>query len=141
MLTSTDKSFLMYQKAAAWAKLIDIKEYPDLGQAPDALDASDLTSPKTVGGRQSLEAMTFPANYELEAYKTLKAMEGQEQEFAVWFGGTQAGDTITPTGEYGKFRFGGQLSVRVTGAGTDEVREMEITIAPNEIPYEATTED
>lgn len=136
MLTSTDKTFLMVSDdGTKYEKLVDIKEYPDLGQAPEALDASDLTSPKTVPGRQSLENMAFPANYEMETYKKLKAMEGEEKRFSIWFGGTQEGETITPTGEYGKFNFRGSLTVQVTGAGVEEVREMEISIAPLEVPY------
>ena len=38
---------------------------------------------------------------------------------------------MTPTGTDGKFSFDGQLSVRVTGGGVNEVRGMAITIAPS----------
>lgn len=69
----------------------------------------------------------------LEEYKKLKALEGTEKEFAVWFGGTEAGDTVTPTGDSGKFKFKGSLSVYANGGGTNEVVEMTITIAPSTV--------
>ena len=82
---------------------------------------------------QSLDSLEFTANYTLEEYKKLKALEGTEKEFAVWFGGTEAGDTVTPTGDSGKFKFKGSLSVYANGGGTNEVVEMTITIAPSTV--------
>ena len=87
-----------------------------------------------IPGIQSLDSLEFTANYTLEEYKKLKALEGTEKEFAVWFGGTEQEDgTVTPTGTEGKFSFKGQLSVRVTGGGVNEVRKMGITIAPTSV--------
>ena len=55
----------------------------------------------------------------------------------MWFGGTENADgTVTPTGTEGKFFFDGQLSVRVTGGGVNEVRGMGITIAPTTVIQE-----
>ena len=58
-------------------------------------------------------------------------MEGKTTSFAVWFGGSTASGVTTPTGDDGKFSFDGQLTVRVTGAGTNEVRTMAISIMPS----------
>lgn len=131
--TSTYKSFLMVKNASDYEKLIDIVSYPDLGGAPEMLDATSLSDPMTVNilGIQSLDALEFECNYDLEKYTELKAMEGESKEFAVWLGGTEAGGVVTPTGSDGKFEFGGQLSVFVNGGGVNEVRKMTVSIAAN----------
>ena len=129
--TSTYKSFLMVKKTSTYEKLIDIVSYPDLGGAPEMLEATSLSDPMTVNilGIQSLDALDFEANYDLEKYTELKAMEGKDQEFAVWLGGTESNGTVTPTGSDGKFEFGGQLAVYVNGGGVNEVRKMTVSIA------------
>lgn len=133
MAISTYKIFLMQKKSSAWEKLIDIKEFPDLGGTPEMLETTTLSDKMQtyIPGIQSLDSLEFTANYTLDEYKKLKQMEGTETEFAVWFGGTEAGDTVTPTGSDGKFKFRGQLSVFPVGGGTNEVVEMTITIAPS----------
>ena len=105
MAISTYKIFLMQKNTSAWEKLIDIKEFPDLGGAPEMLETTTLSDKMQtyIPGIQSLDSLEFTANYTLEEYKKLKALEGTEKEFAVWFGGTEAGDTVTPTGDSGKF--------------------------------------
>jgi hypothetical protein len=56
-------------------------------------------------------------------------MEGKDQDFAVWLGGTESNGVVTPTGSDGKFEFGGQLAVYVNGGGVNEVRKMTVSIA------------
>lgn len=131
MATSSYKSFLMVKNSSTYEKLIDIVSYPDLGGAPEMLDATTLSDPITVNimGIQSQDALEFECNYDLEKYTELKAMEGQEKEFAVWLGGTESNGTVTPTGSDGKFEFSGQLAVYVNGAGVNEVRKMTVSIA------------
>lgn len=135
MAISTYKIFLMQKNTAAWEKLIDIKEFPDLGGAPEMLETTTLSDKMQtyIPGIQSLDSLEFTANYTLDEYKKLKELEGTEKEFAVWFGGTEAGDTVTPTGDSGKFKFKGSLSVYANGGGTNEVVEMTITIAPSTV--------
>lgn len=135
MAISTYKIFLMQKVSSAWEKLIDIKEFPDLGGAPEMLETTTLSDKMQtyIPGIQSLDSLEFTANYTLDEYKKLKQMEGTETEFAVWFGGTESGDTVTPTGTDGKFKFKGQLSVFPVGGGTNEVVEMTITIAPSTV--------
>lgn len=140
MAISTYKAFLMHKGSSAYEKLIDIKEFPDLGGAPEMLETTTLSDRMQtyIPGIQSLDSLEFTANYTLAEYQKLKAMEGTEKEFAIWFGGTEAGDTVTPTGSDGKYAFKGQLSVYVNGGGTNEVVEMTITIAPSSIITEAS---
>lgn len=131
MAVSTYKSFLMVKNANAWEKLVDIKSYPDLGGAPELLEATTLSDSMTVNilGIQTLDALEFECNYTLADYTRLKEMEGEDKEFAVWLGGTEAAGSVTPTGDDGKFKFGGQLSVYVNGGGVNEVRNMTVSIA------------
>ena len=131
MAVSTYKSFLMVKNASSWEKLIDIKSYPDLGGAPELLETTTLSDSMTTNimGIQSLDALEFECNYTLADYTRLKEMEGEDKEFAVWLGGTEAGGTVTPDGSDGKFEFNGQLSVYVNGGGVNEVRNMTVSIA------------
>lgn len=131
MAISSYKTFLMKKDDTAYAKLIDIKDFPDLGGSPEMLETTTLSDPMqtNIEGIQSLDALEFTANYTLDDYKKLKALKGQETEFAVWLGGTETGGVVTPTGANGKYNFKGTLDVFVKGAGTNEVVEMTITIA------------
>lgn len=133
MAISTYKIFLMKKTGDTWAKLIDIKEFPDLGGSPEMLETTTLSDKMQtyIPGIQNIDALEFTSNYTFEEYKTLKALEGVENDYAVWFGGTESGDTVTPTGTDGKFKFKGQLSVFPVGGGVNEVVDMTIAIAPS----------
>lgn len=133
MAISTFRVALMHYKTNAYEKLIDIKSFPDLGGAPEMLETTTLSdSMQTyIAGIQSLDALEFEANYDLTKYKALKELEGKTEKYAVWFGGTGAGDEFTPTGTDGKFTFDGQLSVYAVGGGVNEVVNMNISIAPS----------
>lgn len=135
MAISTYKIFLMQSAdgKSTWEKLIDIKDFPDLGGTPEMLETTTLSDGMQtyIPGIQSLDALEFTANYNLEDYKKLKGMKGTEKHLAVWFGGIESGDTVTPTGTDGKFKFKGQLSVYPVGGGVNEVVDMKITIAPS----------
>nr|DAI55354.1 MAG TPA: Major tail protein [Caudoviricetes sp.] len=134
MAISTFKVFLMKKKTTNdWEKLIDIKSFPDLGGAPETLETTTLSDPMQTYtlGIQSLDALEFEANYTLDEFKALKALEGVTNDYAVWLGGTETGGVITPTGVNGKYKFKGQLSVFPSGGGVNEVVGMTITIAPS----------
>lgn len=133
MAISSYKTFLMVKKDDAFEKLIDIKNFPDLGGAPEMLETTTLSDGMQtyIPGIQSLDGLEFTANYDKADFATLKEMEGTEYEFSVWFGGTVSGGTVTPTGENGKFDFSGQLSVFPVGGDVNAVVEMTISIAPS----------
>lgn len=133
MAISTYKVFLMKKNAEAYEKLVDIKDFPDLGGAPEMLETTTLSDKMQtyIPGIQSLDALAFTANYTKEDYSKLKALEGVEGDYAVWFGGTEEAGVVTPTGTDGKFEFKGQLSAYPVGGGVNEVVDMNITIAPS----------
>ncbi len=137
MAISTYKIFLMKKGSSGdtYEKLVDIKDFPDLGGPPEMLETTTLSdgAQTYIPGIQSLDSLEFTANYTKDDYSTLKALEGTETEFAVWFGGTVSGGTATPTGSDGKFEFSGQLSVFPVGGGVNEVVDMTITIAPSTV--------
>lgn len=118
-----------------YTKLVDIKDFPDLGGAPEMLETTTLSDGAStyIPGIQSQDALEFTANYTKTDYDTLKALEDQELELAVWLGGTVSGGVATPTGSDGKFEFKGRLSVFVVGGGVNEVVDMTISIAPSTV--------
>ncbi len=130
---STYKIFLMKKSESTYEKLVDIKDFPDLGGAPEMLETTTLSDKMQtyIPGIQSNDALEFTSNYNKTDFTTLKALEGAETEFAVWFGGTEAGGVVTPTGTDGKFNFKGYLSVFPVGGGVNEVVDMTINIAPS----------
>ena len=138
MAISSYGIFLMYKanSSANWTKLIDIKDFPDLGGDPDLLDITTLSDGATrnILGIQSQDAFSFTANSDVADFTRLKKLEGKDYDFAVWMGKTiDSTGAATPSGTDGKFSFTGQLSVHPVGAGVNEVVDMAITIAASTI--------
>ena len=136
MAMSTYLTFLMKGTVSSstitYADLAPIKSYPDLGGTPEMIDVTDLVHKfrQYIEGVQDTGALEFTLNYDPTVYQTLKALSGS-QHYAVWFGGTVSGGTITPTGSDGQFAFEGELSVYVNGGEVNGAREMTVSIAPN----------
>ena len=126
MAISTYGISLMYKATDGdtYTKLIDIKDFPDLGGTPEMLETTTLSDNMQtyIPGIQSLDALEFTANYTLADFKKIKAMEGKDTAFAVWFGAE---------GADGKFEFNGQISAFPVGGGVNEVVGMTISIAPS----------
>lgn len=137
MAISTYKAFLMHKAASAqsYTKLIDIKSFPDLGGAPEMLETTTLSDGAStyIPGIQSQEALEFTANYTKTDYDAIKALEGDEGDFAVWLGGDVNNGVATPTGDDGKYEFKAIPSVYVVGGGVNEVVDMTITLAPTTV--------
>ncbi len=135
MAISTYRVFLMKKESTGntYSKLIDIKEFPDLGGDPEMLETTTLSDKMQtfIAGVQSMDAMQFTANYTLSEYKELQKLNGKTESYAVWFGGTESGGTLTPTGSDGKFKFDGQLTCYPNGGGVNEVINLTISIAPS----------
>lgn len=136
MARTSYKTFLMKKGTgtdATYTKLCDIKEFPDLGGAPDTIDVTTLSDGQKMYLPDILDPgnLEFNANYDPTTYDTLKALEGTTASYAVWFGGTESNGVVTPDGSAGKFEFDGQLSVWVKGAGVSAAVDMGISIAPS----------
>lgn len=147
MAISTYNTFLMVKGTGnTYSKVVDIKEFPDLGGDPETLETTTMTDAMQtfIMGLQGNETMEFTANYTLADYQTVAALSGLQKDYAVYFGTDDninkenADPTATTAGNMGKFKFSGQLSVRVNGASVNEVVEMTISIIPNStITFEA----
>lgn len=135
MAISTYKVFLMHKTSSesTYTKLIDIKKFPDLGGEPEMLETTTLSDKMQtyIAGIQSMDGLSFSANYDMTDFKKLKALEGKKESYAVWFGGAESSGVVTPDGSNGKFSFDGELSVYPVGGGVNEVVGMNVTIAPS----------
>ena len=137
MAINTYQTYLMYKSSAgaSYEKLVDIKDFPDLGGAPEMLETTTLSDPMQtfIAGIQTLDTsgLQFTCNYTKADYTTLKALEGVEKEYAVWFGASTSNNVDTPDGSDGKFEFSGIMSVYVGGGGVNEVVNMTASIAPS----------
>lgn len=133
MAINTYGSYLMKGTGSGtltYSKLIDIKDYPDLIAPPENLDATTLSDDQRVyipGIKDNSGNLEFTANYSASDFSTLKALEGTEQNLAVWFG-ENAG---TPDGSKGKFTFKGYIYVSKKGGSVNEVSEMTVGIIPS----------
>ena len=130
MATSTYQTYLMLKGTSDFEKFIDIKEAPDLGGVPEMLETTTMSDGQQtfIEGIQSGEAMTFTTNYTPEDFQKVEALKGEEQDWSVWLGGT---DAAVPDGHLGKFNFKGTVSAMLSGGGVNEVRNMTVTIAPS----------
>ena len=116
-----------------WADLCRIKDYPDFLNDINPIDITDLQNSMhtyMMGLKDTGGDMSFNANYSVTGYQAVKALEGAEQDLAIWFGGTKSGETITPTGTDGKWSFKGMISVGLVGGGVDAARQMTIHVTP-----------
>jgi hypothetical protein len=133
MAISTFGIQLMHKgSGSTYTKLVDIKDFPDLGGAPEMLETTTLSDAMQtyIEGIQSSDALEFTANYTKTDYEKIVALKGTDTEFAVYFGAD---------GINGKWLFKGYASVRVNGGGVNEVVGMTISIAPSTaITTEAT---
>ena len=124
MAISTYGIYLMHKVSGEYEKLVDIKSFPDLGGAPEMLETTTLSDNMQtyIPGIQSLDGLEFEANYTKADFVKLKALEGKDEPYAVFFG---------EDGTDGKFEFNGGLSVFPVGGGVNEVVGMTISIAPS----------
>ena len=130
MAISTISSFLMTSSdGSTWSKLIDIKDYPDVINPPEQLQATTLTDEQhwyIPGVKDNGGNIEFTANYTASDFSTISGMEGTETYFAIWFG-DNAG---TPDGHNGKFSFKGYPYAAKKGGGVNEVSEMTVGVIP-----------
>ena len=124
MARSTYGIYLMHKAdGGTYSKLVDIKDFPDLGGAPEMLETTTLSDAMQtyIEGIQSADALEFTANYTKDDYTKCNALKGKKESYAVYFG---------EEGTDGKFEFDGYLSARVNGGGVNEVVGMTVSITP-----------
>jgi hypothetical protein len=127
LMTSTD--------GTSYSDLVPIKDYPDFLNEVNTIDVTNLQNSMhtyIAGLLDTGGTMDFTANYSAADYQTVKALDdGSEKHLAIWFGGTESGGTVTPTGTDGKWSFDGYVKVGIVGKGADEAREMTIHVVPS----------
>lgn len=131
---STYQTYLLYKKKSesTYHKLIDIKDTPDKGGAPEMIDVTTLSDKmkKNIPGIQSTAELSYSANYVPSNFAEIKALEEEELDFAEALGGTfDDGGNLTAAGHNGINKFSGKMSVYMTGGGVNEAHGIKITIA------------
>lgn len=128
MAQSTYNTLLKVKNSAGeFVKLVDIKNFPDLGGDPELLESTTLSNKMQthINGIQGTSALAFTANYSISDYaKVSKYDDNKDHEFEIWFGSDDAN-----SGSDGIFYWSGTLKVWATGNGLNAVREMQISIA------------
>ena len=132
----TYMSFLMSSSnGTSYTSICPIKDYPDFLNSINTIDVTNLQQDahtyikglKDNGGGD----MPFTCNYNVTDYQNAKALDdGQEHYLAIYFGGTETGGSVTPTGVDGIWKFKGYVSVGIVGKGADDAREMQIHVVP-----------
>lgn len=130
---STYQTYLMVKTSTSgtYAKVVDIKDYPDMIGTPNMLDATTLSNSQEIqiaGIKRAGDGMQFTANYTLANYSAVKALEGHQYNYALWLGGTTQG---VPDGHNGKFEWTGDVTAGFPGKGVDEVQDMTIVASPS----------
>ena len=128
MAQSTYNTLLKVKNSAGeFVKLVDIKNFPDLGGDPELLESTTLSNKMQthISGIQGTSALAFTANYSISDYaKVSKYDDNKDHDFEIWFGSDDAN-----SGSDGIFYWSGTLKVWATGNGLNAVREMQISIA------------
>ena len=132
---STYQTYLMVKKTSAgsYEKVCDITSFPDLVPPAERIDITSLSDAMRVyiKGIGDTSEMTFAANYTPANFQAVEDLEDQQLEYAVWFGASESGGTLTPDGHNGKFSWTGDISVGVTGGGVNEAVSMNIVCTPS----------
>ena len=103
---STYQTYLMYKTSSTgtYAKVVDIKDYPDMLGDPNLLDCTTLShgmEMRIPGILQAGDGYPFTANYTPTNFSLIKnTLSGHQYWYALYLGGTTAG---VPDGHNGKF--------------------------------------
>lgn len=123
-----------------FTKLIDIKDFPDLGGEPEMLQTTTLSDAAHtyIKGIQSMDALNFTANLEPNDYinSVKKLDDGNLYLFELAFG--EGKKDKNPNHKI-YFYWEGQLTAWVNGGGVDEVVETTISITPSTEIIESLT--
>lgn len=115
-----------YNVTLAWgtsaetvAKVIDIKDFPDMIGEPEMLETTTLSDAQVtnIPGIRGSDALTFTYNYTKEAFTAVEADAGKPLYYALTFS------------DGSKFTWEGQHSSGLPGKGVNEVIEAQVIIA------------
>jgi hypothetical protein len=118
--------------ATSLSKVVDIKDFPDLGGAPEALETTTLSDDMQtyIMGIQGSDLMEFTCNYTKNDFDEVMKDANKKLYYALEFG---------DKGDEGIFEWQGQHTAWVVGAGVNAVTEFKIGIAPSTKPKLKTT--
>ena len=142
--SATMHTYLLYNDGPSdvpsWKKLIDIKDFPAMGGAPEKIETTTLSNEVStfVTGVQSMDTLEFLANYTVKDYKAVKQLQDNAQvyEFALAFGKPETNSY----GSLGVFKWSGQVTTWLEGGSVNAAREMRISIsATTEVNFSETT--
>ena len=92
-----------------------------------------------INGIGDTAEQSYGANYTPANYSAVKALEGHQYEYAVWFGASGNEGSEIPDGHMGKFSWTGDISAGVSGGGVNEAVGMTVTCTPSTvITYSST---
>ena len=118
--------------ATGLSKVVDIKDFPDLGGAPEMLETTTLSDniQTYIMGIQGSDMMEFTCNYTKADFEKVMRDANKDLYYALEFGSN---------GSEGIFEWQGQHTAWVVGAGVNAVTEFKIGIAPSTKPKLKTT--
>lgn len=135
---STYQTYLMYRTTTTgtWDKVIDITSFPDLVPPKEQIDITTLSDYMRVyinGIGDTGGEMSFGANYTAANYATVNDLEGNQYEYAVWFGASGEQGAEVPDGHNGKFSWTGDISAGISGGGVNEAVGMTVNCTPSTV--------
>lgn len=135
MAISSYGTYLMLGSGSStitYSKLVDIKSVPSLLGERNELETTTLSDDAEtfILGIRRTGKLSFTMNYDDANLDAIIALEGAEQNLAVYFGHDSSGN---PDGHEGKYTFKGYISVSTNEAGVDEVVEATISVAPSTV--------
>lgn len=127
---NTIKTFLMVGDSSTppvYSVLVPIKDFPDLGGDIEEIEVTDLsdTRRRYIAGIKTNDKLEFTCNYTWTNFNTLNSLSGT-QKLQVAFGFVSG--TPNKYGTDGYVQFEGEVSVRISGKGVNEAREMVVSV-------------
>lgn len=107
------------ESAEAVAKVVDIKDFPDMIGEPEMLETTVLSSPVQthIPGVKATETLTFTYNFTKEDFAKVEADAGKPLHYALIFS------------DGSKFTWEGQHTSGLPGKGVNEVIDATVNIA------------
>ena len=134
---STYQTYLMVKTTSGgdYSKVVDITSFPDLIPPAERIDITTLSDymRKYIKGIGDTAETNFGANYTPENFQAIQDLEGNQYDYAVWFGASGDPGSEVPDGHYGKFSWTGDISASVNGGGVNEAVGMTITCVPSTV--------